>query len=504
MRWGWATARYERRAALHVPATRTASSTRRATAATLVTLVALTTLACGLAAKPASAAIGAAELARAEQRIAARFASRGVAYPPRAVTLIGLKSEGRLELWADGGDGAWTFVRSYLVRATSGRLGPKLRQGDRQVPEGIYQVSALNPRSRFHLALRLDYPNEFDRARGDEEGRRQLGGDIMIHGDRVSTGCLPIGDEGIEEVFALASTVGIESLSVIVAPLDLRRVDASAALAQVKRPPRWLGALYVDLARALAPFTRMPATDGVDASSLPPRRQAIQSPKCAPYDAADCERRCAKGDVASCARAGVLFRDGRGVPRDPTRAWRYLTTACERGDAVGCGALSELLVSDDGAQRNTAHAATLARAACEAGDGHGCASLASLCTDNLVYPSEVIACDRDEVDRLRQRAVASLASRCTGWGAYDCHTLATIYADGDPETARLFARLSCEAGDPGGCDELGFLHQLRGEVVHARALYEKACGAGYARACGRFAGTIVPAVASASDVAAGG
>jgi len=127
---------------------------------------------------------------RAERRLAKRFARRGVPYPPQSVALVALKNEGRLELWADGGAG-FTFVRSYLVQATSGRLGPKLRQGDHQVPEGVYRVSALNPRSRYHLSLRLDYPNVFDQARGAEDGRTTLGGDIMIHGDRVSDGCLP-------------------------------------------------------------------------------------------------------------------------------------------------------------------------------------------------------------------------------------------------------------------------------------------------------------------------
>jgi len=473
MRW-WAAARRGGRVAAIV-----------ALASTLLVVLDAT-----VATRPAAAVASPDALARAEQRLAARFARRDIPYPPRAVTLIALKSEGRVELWADDGS-ASRFVRSYLVQATSGRLGPKLREGDKQVPEGLYQVSALNPRSRYHLALRLDYPNAFDQARADEEGRARLGGDIMIHGDRVSVGCLPIGDAAIEEVFALATTVGIESMLVVVAPLDLRTTDVRTALGQVKRPPRWLGDLYADIARTLALFP-LAATGAADpAATLPPRRQTVAKPKCAPYDAADCERRCRAGDAASCARAGVLLRDGRGVPRNTTRAWQLLTNACARGDAGGCGALADLVVSDDGTRRNTARAATLARSACDAGDGHSCAQLASLCTDRLVYPSATLSCDRDEVDRLRQRAVAKLGSRCTGWGAYDCFTLATIYADdGDPDTARRFASASCRAGDPGGCDQLGLLQQRDGDPVAARALYERACGAGYARACGRFGGTV--------------
>ena len=446
----------------------------------------------------ADAGLATADLARAEQRLSRAFHENGLSYPPRAVTLVALKNEGRLELWADGGTGSWTFVRSYLVRATSGRLGPKLRQGDHQVPEGIYRVSALNPDSHYHLSLRLDYPNDFDRANGAAEGRDTLGGDIMIHGDRVSDGCLPIGDDGIEQVYALASAVGIERMTVVVSPLDLRRIDVRTALDRVERAPRWLPALYGDLARTLAAY---PLASSQELQALPPKRQAPGRPTCQPYDAADCEKRCRGGDAASCARAGVLYRDGRGTPRDPGRAFSMLTAACKRGDAVGCGALGDLLLSDDGALRDTSRAAMLAKSACDAGDGHGCATLASLCTDNLIYPSAIAACDRDAVDELRRRAVAKLATRCTGWGAYDCFTLATIYADGDPGTARLFASQSCQAGDPGGCDELGFLYQLDGDVVRARSLYEKACGAGYTRACGRFGGTIT---ATGTRVASGG
>jgi murein L,D-transpeptidase YafK len=58
----------------------------------------------------------------------------------------------------------WAFIHSYLIRSGSGRLGPKLRSGDHQVPEGIYRVTGFNPKSRFYLSMRLDYPNEFDRS----------------------------------------------------------------------------------------------------------------------------------------------------------------------------------------------------------------------------------------------------------------------------------------------------------------------------------------------------
>jgi murein L,D-transpeptidase YafK len=102
-------------------------------------------------------------------RLAPDFKKAGVSYPPELVALLGFKQERTLELYAAGADGEFRFIRSYPILAGSGEPGPKLRQGDRQVPEGIYRVQALNPNSRFHLSLRLNYPNAFDRARAKVE-----------------------------------------------------------------------------------------------------------------------------------------------------------------------------------------------------------------------------------------------------------------------------------------------------------------------------------------------
>jgi TPR repeat protein len=415
--------------------------------------------------------------------VATRFAAAGVAYPPRSVTLVAIKSAARLELWAESGD-RWSFVRSYLVRATSGRLGPKLRQGDHQVPEGAYRLSALNPRSRYHLSLALDYPNAVDLAHAREDGRSLLGGDIMIHGDRVSDGCLPVGDAAIEELFSLVTRIGIENVEVIVSPSDLRRLDVRTASAQAGVRPPWLGELYAELARRLAAF---PLPPGRDLPAPPDRHARRGAPTCKPFDATDCSRRCAMGDLASCARAGLLYADGRGVAPDADEAWSLLRRACDGGDALGCGALSQLLLSDDGLRRDAARAAALAQAACDGGDGHGCQHLAALCTDRLIYPASEGQCSTASVARLRERAVAQLAWRCTGWGAYDCATLAAIYTSGDVATALRLASASCQAGDPGGCDELGRVYEGEGDRARARTLYDRACASGYTRACERLA-----------------
>jgi murein L,D-transpeptidase YafK len=167
----------------------------------------------------------------------------GVAYPPPRLTLVGYKRESVLEVWAARGNG-WTRYRSYAVLAASGGAGPKLREGDRQVPEGVYRLTHLNPASSYHLSIRVDYPNAFDRARGAEDGRPSLGGDIYIHGKAVSIGCLAIGDENIEELFTLVADTGLANARIVIAPGRSLDVPAGA--------PPWTGGLYRDIARELA------------------------------------------------------------------------------------------------------------------------------------------------------------------------------------------------------------------------------------------------------------
>jgi TPR repeat protein len=324
------------------------------------------------AAGPVAAAVPSSVLARAEERLALQFASRGVPYPPEAVSLVALKAEARLELWARAGAG-WTFVRSYLVRAASGRLGPKLREGDLQVPEGVYRIASLNPNSSYQQALRVDYPNAWDRARAAEEGRTKLGGDIMIHGGNESVGCLAVGDPAVEEIFAVVSRVGTENAQVILSPVDLRKVDPAAVPAKGEK--RWLRELYRSIAGELRSFT-LPADD----VSLPRRRAGHARARCRAYDPADCARRCARGDVGSCARAGLMYAGGLRVPRDTARGWSYLTKACTGGDAFGCAELGRLYLDDDGFRRDVGRALQLTEAACDGGDGHGCAYLARLCS----------------------------------------------------------------------------------------------------------------------------
>jgi hypothetical protein len=189
----------------------------------------------------------------AEQRLVPYFHSAGVAYPPVALVFLGFKAEKRLEVWARHQD-AWVFIRVYGIEAVSGMAGPKLREGDYQVPEGFYAITALNPNSRFHLSLKLDYPNAVDRQQAAMEGRDQLGDDIFLHGKDVSAGCLAMGDVVIEELFVLVARTGIERVIVLLAPYDFRQ----RAVERDSSRPQWVEALYRDLHRQLGSFTYTP------------------------------------------------------------------------------------------------------------------------------------------------------------------------------------------------------------------------------------------------------
>lgn len=158
----------------------------------------------------------------ARMRWSPYFKSAGVEYPPSELVFVGLKEEKTLQIYARLGTNGFRFVRAYPILAASGVAGPKLREGDRQVPEGIYAIELLNPNSRYHLSLRVNYPNAFDREQARKEQRINLGGDIMIHGKDKSIGCLAMGDEGAEDLFVLAADTGIKHITVILSPVDFR------------------------------------------------------------------------------------------------------------------------------------------------------------------------------------------------------------------------------------------------------------------------------------------
>lgn len=194
-----------------------------------------------------------AQLAPVRARLSARFAQAGAAYPPAEVALLVVKSSRVMELHARDRGGSWRLLAVYPVLALGRGPGPKLRRGDGCTPEGIYRITDLNPDSRFHVSLRLGYPNAFDRARGTAEGRTDLGDDIVIHGGERSVGCLAMGDAAAEELFVLTADAGAANVTVVITPRDFREqppTDAETAVGP------WWHRLYWVIAGRMATLPR--------------------------------------------------------------------------------------------------------------------------------------------------------------------------------------------------------------------------------------------------------
>ncbi|HHS8252535.1 TPA: L,D-transpeptidase family protein [Legionella anisa] len=188
---------------------------------------------------------------RVEPRLKSYFSKARVNYPPQDIALLAFKSERKVELWAKNPNQRWKHIHDYPLTGFSGRLGPKLRENDKQIPEGVYKLVNFNPFSSMHLSMMINYPNNFDRQKGYLDGRRNLGNNIFIHGKNLSVGCLAVGDLAIDQLFILARRVGLSHIQVIIAPNDLRKSKPSTStFAQ----PRWLPELYKHIAESLKPF----------------------------------------------------------------------------------------------------------------------------------------------------------------------------------------------------------------------------------------------------------
>jgi murein L,D-transpeptidase YafK len=188
-----------------------------------------------------------------ERRLKPDFLRAGVPYPPAFVTLIALKNEKVLEVYAAGSDHQFHPIRTYRIQRASGKLGPKLKEGDCQVPEGIYGVESLNPNSSFHLALRVNYPNKFDQDKALQDRRSELGGDIMIHGGSCSIGCIAMGDEAAEDLFVLSALTGLDNIKLIFSPVDFRITDPHESHGSA---PIWTAELYKSIKFALQGYPK--------------------------------------------------------------------------------------------------------------------------------------------------------------------------------------------------------------------------------------------------------
>lgn len=176
------------------------------------------------------------------------FKKAKVSYPPKELGFLVLKKERLMEVWARDDKGKnLKFIKSYPMTAFCGTLGPKQKEGDCQIPEGIYKINLLNPNSSYHLSMEVNYPNAFDKEMGKADGRTNLGSLIYIHGRDVTIGCVPLGDPAIEEVFIMAAQTGHRNIEVVMSPLDFRKeFDDSGLLNKRHLPvkPEWVSKLY--------------------------------------------------------------------------------------------------------------------------------------------------------------------------------------------------------------------------------------------------------------------
>lgn len=195
-----------------------------------------------------------------EKEVAALCERAGVPYPPGELFLRAFKHEAALEVWGKGEAARYKLIASYPILASSGAPGPKRREGDLQVPEGFYRMEYLNPASRFHLSMKLDYPNASDRVRGDQE---HPGFDIFIHGGGMSIGCLPVGDHGIEEVFLLALKVSAagQPIPIHIFPARMSGPDWEAYRAKETAAKPELDAFWKEL---------QPGYDAFEKTGVPP------------------------------------------------------------------------------------------------------------------------------------------------------------------------------------------------------------------------------------------
>jgi len=168
--------------------------------------------------------------ARVEDSLKKEFQEKGLQWPMKYMYMRAFKHEKQMEVWVKN-DWSETFqlFKVYKVCATSGTYGPKRKEGDKQIPEGFYYVNEFNPNSNYHLALGLNYPNAADAILSDQN---KPGGDIYIHGNCVTIGCLPLTDSLIEQVYYLASLAKEQGQDFIPVHIYPMRYDNNKAIEQ--------------------------------------------------------------------------------------------------------------------------------------------------------------------------------------------------------------------------------------------------------------------------------
>ena len=160
----------------------------------------------------------------------------GFSWPPKEMYIRSFKYDSQMEVWIRGNNSeTFKLFKTYKVCAMAGTLGPKRMEGDYQVPEGFYYISEFNPRSEFHLPLKLNYPNQSDKILSDS---MRPGGGIYIHGSCITVGCIPITDAQIDELYLLAAVVknsGQDFIPVHIFPIRYNKEQSQEYLSRIAK-----------------------------------------------------------------------------------------------------------------------------------------------------------------------------------------------------------------------------------------------------------------------------
>lgn len=174
-----------------------------------------------------------------EKNIKQFFGDAGVPYQSFSLLIRAFKKEQVLEAWVKTADQNYVLLKTYAFCTTSGTLGPKRKEGDLQIPEGIYSLNHFNPQSNFHLSLGVSYPNASDKILSDKD---HPGSAIYIHGNCVTIGCIPITDDKIKELYILAVEArnnGQKNIPIHIFPAKLDDSGIKKLQAEYPSSPHW-------------------------------------------------------------------------------------------------------------------------------------------------------------------------------------------------------------------------------------------------------------------------
>jgi len=194
-----------------------------------------------------------------EKLVDKTLAAHSVSNNNMRIYLRAFKTEKKMEVWAKNtSDSVLVLIKEFAICDLSGSDGPKRHSHDLQVPEGFYHISKLNPYSRYYLSMEINYPNASDSIRGV---RGHLGNEIFIHGSCLSSGCLPITDDKIKELFVYcieAYNSGQEEIGMTIFPSHLNDANYSALKSKYSRDKDKIS-LWADLKKSYDLFnqTRM-------------------------------------------------------------------------------------------------------------------------------------------------------------------------------------------------------------------------------------------------------